>query len=209
MDPELISKIVPTKVLKYSKKNRSFDGSDNLNYGPWDIGFSKITARPLVNGTWDLENWIEIARNPVGDFLFMKAGCPKVFVYYHEEKITDIMCESFEQLVSEPDNSPSKIPPITYTGGQQVLLGDVVQVKGLFRTRKGVVKYVPGISPKDRELEYNRMAWVKIVFDNGSDFGAAVVPHEMNTIAKKITLVSRADGVARMITPVYRSRALS
>ena len=189
MEQELVSKIVPAEVLKYSKKHQSFD---NLNDGqPWDIKFSKITARPLIYGTWDFENWIEIAQAPNSDFLFMKAGIPKVFVYYHEEKIIETICESFEQLIAKPDTSPSKIPPMYYAGGQQVLVGDVIQYKGFFRTKKGVVKYVPGISPKNIHFERNGMAWVKIDFDDGTETGMPFL-YETNTINKRITLISRA-----------------
>ena len=90
-------------------------------------------------------------------------------------------------------------PIVTYHGTQTpVLVGDHVEFKlGLFFWRgwqAGRVKYVPGISPRNDELEFNGLTWVAIHDARGEQSGHVVLP-QSGQLRKNIRFVSRAtDG---------------
>ena len=90
--------------------------------------------------------------------------------------------------------------PVRYHGGQPViLLGDRVLVRGWFRKRRGVVNYVPGISPAHGEMEHNALYWVGISFETGEFTGILVDPDNGCTL-KKLVFLER--GGSEAITPL-------
>lgn len=90
-------------------------------------------------------------------------------------------------------------PVVTYHGAQvPVLVGDHVEFKlGLFFWRgwqPGRVQYVPGLSPKNPELEFNGLTWVAIHDARGGQSAHVVLP-ESAQLRKNVRFVSRArDG---------------
>jgi hypothetical protein len=90
--------------------------------------------------------------------------------------------------------------PVRYHGGQQaVLLGDRVESRGLFRKRRGVINYVPGVSQPHGEMEHNGLHWVGISFAGGA-FSGVVVDPDSGCIQKKIVFLER--GAAEAATPL-------
>lgn len=88
-------------------------------------------------------------------------------------------------------------PIVTYHGTQvPVLLGDHVEFKlGLFFWRgwqAGRVKYVPGISPKNEDLEFNGLSWVAIHDARGEQSGHVVLP-QTGQLRRNVRFVSRAQ----------------
>ncbi len=86
---------------------------------------------------------------------------------------------------------------VTYHDSQtQVLVGDHVEFKlGLFFWRgwqPGRIYYVPGISPKNSELEYNGLTWVAIHDARGCQSGHVVLP-ETSQLQKNVRFVRRTD----------------
>lgn len=67
--------------------------------------------------------------------------------------------------------------PVHYHGGKVAThVGDRVELRGFVRKRRGVVNYVPGISPKHAEMEHDALHWVGVTFDNGTFTGVLVDP---------------------------------
>jgi hypothetical protein len=87
--------------------------------------------------------------------------------------------------------------PVKYHGGQtEVRPGDRVEVRGLFRKRRGVVNYVPGISPPHGEMEHNALYWVGISFTGGVVTGVLVDPDTGWVLKKVVFLEQGAAGDA-------------
>jgi len=80
-----------------------------------------------------------------------------------------------------------------------VRLGDQVEIRGLFRKRRGVINYVPGISPPHGEMEHNALFWVGISVPDGGVIGILVDPDTGCTL-KKIVFLER--GAAEAATPL-------
>src|SRR5256885_637840 len=83
-----------------------------------------------------------------------------------------------------------------YNSKTEVLVGDHVEFKILLSFwrgwRRGRVYYVPGISPKNPELEFNGLTWVAIHDSNGGQSGHIVMP-ETYQLKKNVRFVRRAD----------------
>lgn len=99
-------------------------------------------------------------------------------------------------------------PVITYHGGSvAVLVGDHVEFRlGLLFWRgwqPGRVRYVPGISPKNDELEFNGLTWVAIHDANGEQSGHVVMPGTAQ-LRKNVRFVRRADDALTRTPPDYR-----
>lgn len=92
--------------------------------------------------------------------------------------------------------------PVRYYGSQtEMRLGDQVEIRGWFRRRRGVINYVPGISPPHGEMEFNGLHWVGISFDRGRFTGILVDPDTGCTL-KKLAFVERgAAGFAEPLPP--------
>ena len=83
--------------------------------------------------------------------------------------------------------------PVRYHGGEVTTeLGDRIEYRGLLRRRKGVVNYVPGLSPVHGEMEHNALHWVGIAFDNGTFTGVLVDPDSGCTL-KRLVFVQRGS----------------
>ena len=88
-------------------------------------------------------------------------------------------------------------PALTYHGTSvPVLVGDHVQFRlGLLFWRgwqAGRVQYVPGISPKNDELEFNGLTWVAIHDARGEQSGHVVLPGT-GQLRRNVRFVRRAD----------------
>jgi len=83
--------------------------------------------------------------------------------------------------------------PARYHGGDvAVELGDRIEYRGIFRKRRGVVNYVPGISAAHPEMEHGGLHWAGIAFDNGTFTGVLVDPDTGCTL-KRLILLSRGE----------------
>ena len=88
-------------------------------------------------------------------------------------------------------------PTVTYHGTDcRVLVGDHVEFKlWLFFWRgwqPGRVHYVPGLSPKNDELEFNGMMWVAIHDQRGGQSGHVVL-HKTGQLRDNVRFVRRAE----------------
>jgi hypothetical protein len=141
-----------------------------------------------------IEAWIDFryggheftVNNQFGEYWFFVSdpACP--------ESVLDRVREHCGRFLSSP-----VIGPVCYHGTKtSVLVGDHVEFKiGLFFWRgwqPGRVHYVPGISPKNDELEYNGLTWVAIHDARGGQSGHVVLP-ETNQLRKTVRYVRRAD----------------
>ena len=72
-----------------------------------------------------------------------------------------------------------------------VQLGDHVETRVWWRKRLGRVVYVPGISPKNAEMEHDGLTWVGIRLDGGEGFVSTVVDPEGRFLVKKEKLLKR------------------
>jgi len=76
----------------------------------------------------------------------------------------------------------------------EVKLGDRVRLKRLFRSDLGgVVCYIPGLSPKHSELEYEDVRQWAISADNGSVYPIVYDPENFQP-PKRICFVNRGTG---------------
>lgn len=86
--------------------------------------------------------------------------------------------------------------PAHYHGAEvAVELGDRVEYRGVFRKRRGVVNYVPGISAVHPEMEHGGLHWVGISYDNGIFTGVLVDPDTGCTL-ERLVFLSRGEGDA-------------
>ena len=127
------------------------------------------------------------ANNGFGDHLFLKrrpdegAFDQDVYEFFHEGPEVKRIEEHLETLLGlkERPASADAYPKAVYETGELVQLGDKVQIKVWAEFWKGwqdgVVEYVPGISKKKPQHEYNGLKWVAIGFRNGQ-FGPLVDP---------------------------------
>jgi hypothetical protein len=141
------------------------------------------------------------ANNGCGDYLFLKESNggygDSVYEYFHEEqKIYDVP-DALDTLlgVRERDPSRDRYPKAIYESGEEVLLGDAVQVKTLLLFwrgwRDGVVDYVPGISRKKNELEHGGLKWVSVKVKDGT-IDPLVLPD--TGVVKNVRLIGRLQG---------------
>jgi hypothetical protein len=129
----------------------------------------KLELKGSVKGIEELAGCpvYSFADNGFGDYLFLKktpAGegfSPDVFEFHHEGPEIKPVAERLETLVGLKERPPSAdaYPRAVYETGELVQLGDAVKVKvwaEFWRGwQEGVVEYVPGISKKKPQHEYN------------------------------------------------------
>jgi hypothetical protein len=102
------------------------------------------------------------------------------------------------------DCRSEKSMPIRYfDGATEVLLGDHVALRVLFRKRTGRVVYVPGISPMNPEFEYNGLSWVGIRLQDRS-LVATVVLSKTGNLKKKVKFIERDSSPCEMVTESSR-----
>jgi hypothetical protein len=63
-------------------------------------------------------------------------------------------------------------------------------VRVFFRRRTGRVVYVPGISARNSNMEFNGLAWVGVRLENG-DFISLVVDPQESYLRNKVTFLRR------------------
>lgn len=83
----------------------------------------------------------------------------------------------------------------------EVRLGDRVEVKSFFSWHRGIVAYIPGISEKRDEFEYNGFRfWMIRRIDKGDFLEILYEPeHRLGQPSKKMRFISRGeDG---LVTP--------
>jgi hypothetical protein len=81
----------------------------------------------------------------------------------------------------------------------EVCLGDRVEVRGWFRKFRGHVSYIPGISPKHRELEYEDVKKWAITSDGGTVYAMGFDPDHFQP-PKAIRLLGRTEGLGLLPT---------
>jgi hypothetical protein len=90
--------------------------------------------------------------------------------------------------------------PVRYYGGKvDVRPGDLVEVGWLFRKRRGVVNYVPGISGPHGEMEHGGLYWVGVSLSNGTIIGTVADP-DTGCLRKKVAFLER--GAVDAATPL-------
>lgn len=98
---------------------------------------------------------------------------------------------------------------MAYFGGtEEVQLGDRVSISIWFRKRPGRVVYVPGISARNAEFEYNGMRWVGIRLEDRS-LVATPVLSQTQGLKKKAKFLQRDATSCDLITPDAREFANS
>lgn len=119
------------------------------------------------------------ANNGFGDYLFLKKKSDgdgfeeEVFEFFHEGPEVNRVTEDLETLLGLKDRpaSADAYPKAVYQTGELVQVGDRVQVKVWAEFWKGwqdgVVQYVPGVSKRKPQHEYDGLKWVAIQFRNG------------------------------------------
>ena len=119
------------------------------------------------------------ANNGYGDYLFLKQRADgqgfqeEVFEFLHEGPEISPVVDDLETLLVLRDRPASKdpYPKAVYETGEEVHLGDRVQVKVWAEFWKGwqdgEVRYVPGVSKKKPQHEHGGLKWVAIRFPNG------------------------------------------
>ena len=142
------------------------------------------------------------ANNGFGDYLFLKPApdgqtfAEPVFEFLHEGPVIERVTDDLETLLGVKDRPPTKddYPTAVYETGEAVRPGDRVQVKVWAQFWKGwqdgVVKYVPGISKKKLQHEYNGLKWVAVRFRDG-EICPLVDPD--TGVLRKVRLVGRAE----------------
>ena len=158
--------------------------------GDWRINIRKPdSSKPVPEGA------IIIAENGVGDVLFLKAADDgkksyhdTVHAYWHEGPHYEVFANSINELI-HPKPKAYKTA-LYFHGNTEVHVGDRVCVRGLFRRRMGTVTYVPGISPKDPEMEHHSLTWVGIRVEGGNVFSTIVDPESFR-LKKNIAFVAR------------------
>ncbi len=162
--------------------------------GDWEV---RIEPPPSLSTKYLPPGSLEIASNGIGDFLFLSANDSgilgeRVFVYWHEGPSVEIFAEDISRLIAPPAPIPSPHPPVLYHGSNvPVQLNDEVEFRFwyLFK-RVGVVTYVPGTSPKNRDMEHHGLTWVGIRTTQGEYVSEVVFP-ETSTLRKGIKLIRR------------------
>jgi hypothetical protein len=87
-----------------------------------------------------------------------------------------------------------------FDGRQEVRLGDRVSISIWFRSRKGRVVYVPGVSALNTEFEYNGMRWVGVRLEDGR-LVATPILSKTDSLKKKVQFIARDDSPCKFIGP--------
>ena len=149
----------------------------------------EANAGPLGEGV--AEGALIFANNGYGDYLFLVPDSKAVKVYWHEGPQVADYTASVEDLLPDQRRPPTTHPPIKYRdSGDVVMLGDAVQVRyWLLFSGRGRITYVPGVSPHNRQLERDGLAWVRVALDAGGLVDFVVMPD--GALQKSVVLLSR------------------
>jgi hypothetical protein len=107
---------------------------------------------------------------------------------------SDLRPEGLEELPESRFSLPTASAPRTAVcyadGATPVAVGDEVTASSWQHKRTGRVEYVPGLSPREKEMECYGLSWVGIKLDSGGWLDMVVDP-ETSRLGKAVTLVSR------------------
>ena len=161
--------------------------------GDWEVRLGSPSGRAAGEIP---QGALEIARNGMGDFLFLSPDQlgvlgETVFVYWHESSSVEVFDE-IGRLIAPPSEGPSDSGQIFYHGSDApVRLNDVVELRVCFLLRRvGVVTYVPGVSKKDVDMEHHGLTWVGIRTTRGEQVSEVVFP-ETSRLKKSVRLIRR------------------
>jgi len=150
-----------------------------------DDGDWKVEIKPARTESEIIpEEALVIAINGLGDSLFLKPTAEgsnvfgeTVYAFWHEENACTVYPEALRDLTTLGPLAPSRGGPIYYADGTtEVRLGDRVSVRRFLIRRTGTVSYVPGISPKKRDMEHHGLCWIGITLDRGGSASTVVIP---------------------------------
>ena len=149
-----------------------------------------------------------IADNGVGDHLFLTPESAnstslshKVHVYWHEGPEIVVLADDLDALLNPQAPTATKGPPVLYADGQTpVLVGDEVRARNFFIRRPARVVYVPGISKKNRDMEFNGLCWVALKFGEGVRIGTLVDP-KTSRLSKSVRFVKRSREAVEEMRP--------
>ncbi len=194
--------ILPSMLQKFiDENNRTIVTQD----GEWEI---HMDAESAFDSKVIPDDAFLIANNGFGDSLFLLPSesnlqelDTKIYVFWHEENKFELFNDDINNLLLSSREKPSDHSIIYYFGGEvEVKLGDEISARDLVFRKKGRVAYVPGISPINRELERDRMAWIGIRFEGGT-MGGAYIEHENNWVKKSVKYIGRSDAEFDPIKP--------
>ncbi len=194
--------ILPFTLQKFiDENNRTIVTQD----GKWEIN---MDAESAFDSKVIPDDAFLIANNGFGDSFFLlplennsQELDNKIYVFWHDEDKFELFNNDINNLLFPPQAKPSNHPMIYYFGGEvEVKLGDEISARDLVFRKKGRVAYVPGISPINRELEHDRMAWIGIRFEGGT-MGGVYIEHENNWVKKSVKYIGRSDAELDTIKP--------
>lgn len=82
----------------------------------------------------------------------------------------------------------------------EVALGDRVELRVWFRRRRGVVIYVPGVSPLNPNIDYDGIRSVGIQIDEGP-FVATPVDPDQSVLFPRISFLARGEPPEKVLPP--------
>jgi hypothetical protein len=81
-----------------------------------------------------------------------------------------------------------------------VQLGDHVVIRRWFRSISARITYVPGISQKNDDMEFNGLTWVCVQIPGGTRYGVVVDP-TTSELKKNVSFVKRGTTDIAFIGP--------
>ena len=114
----------------------------------------------------------------------------------------EFKADSIKKRIEIDKSEPISLGKLYYQGTNiQIELGDEIIYRNIFgRKLKGTVCYLPGVSPKHAEMEYDNIALWAIRLANGTMFSWIYMPSELK-VSKRITFVSRNLGSTDILQP--------
>lgn len=174
--------------------------------GNWDVKIISVADTPYKK---DIpSDALIIANNGCGDCLFIRKINPdstsyktEVYVYWHEEHRYEIYSDNIRKLTNPEPAKPSKHKTIFYYGGTiEVQIGDDVSARDFLFRRNGRIVYLPGVSKKNRNMEYGGLSWVGIRFKRGTFIGTIVDP-ETFQLKKSVRFLQRSSDIIKELGP--------
>jgi len=194
---------IPTTLKIFIENGNSLFRCDD---GDWNIKIEPAVDSHLKK---DLPaNALIIAHNGCGDYLFVCmtdsapiSFRPEVFVYWHEEHRYELYADNIHDLTNPAPAKPSEYKPIYYYGGTiEVQLGDEVSARDFLLRKNGRIAYLPGVSKKNRNMEYDGLSWVGIRFPGGTFSGSIVDPVSFQ-LKKSICFLRRSSEPVKELEP--------
>ena len=194
---------LPNSLKAFIEKGHTVFRSED---GDWIVKI-EIPAKTPYNKSIPLNSLI-IANNGCGDCLFIRqnaleqnTGSPTVFVYWHDEPRYEIYSDNINKLTNPEPPKPSIYKTIFYHGGTvEVQLGDEVSACDFLFRKNGRIYYLPGVSKKNRNMEYSGLLWVGIRFQKGTFIGSIVDP-ETFQLKKSVRFLQRSQENIKELSP--------